>query len=356
MNDQTQPYETVKPGDLLTAELFNQVQTDIKQDIAKQISDAVKDIPTVKQAEKAGDADKLDSKTLDQITQEITDQVLKKIPERTGYKIIFLRLQSGTDKQSDVHQMKVVEHGLYMPPQVDVYQLNYFRVVCATGDTAADRYDAWVNFYLFNTREPEIRFQPAGSPTTPTITIEIEPAVVYPSPLNQPIQPSAKYPRPHKILFSEMLKLYKVKYEDTTTLDDLETDFWTAFFAPPNDEFDRDQYCHSPWFEKCCGEQRSVRDLKQRGDWDDIWFLMEPFKTINYPFATTGAAGTIVPNSPFQTPTQIQVTHFDFNTLGIGLLGDPVYPPEPLNKDEKSDPNNPKYNRKELKVMLLLKV
>jgi hypothetical protein len=76
---------------------------------------------------------------------------------------------------------------------------------------------------------------------------------------------------------------------------------------------------------------------------------MRPFKTINYPVQTTGAAGTLAPNSPFPTPTQIQVTHFDFNTLGIGLLGDPVY-------DTFEPATANLFNRKELKVMLLLKV
>jgi hypothetical protein len=149
MSDQTQPYyEKVVPSQLLTVDLINQVQADIKQDIAQQINDAVKGITRV---ERAGNADKLDNKTLDQITQEIIDQVMKKLPQQTGYKIIFKRLQCGTtdtNKQSDVEKMKVIEHGFKMPPLVDVYQLDYFHVVCANGDTKDDRNDAWVNFYL----------------------------------------------------------------------------------------------------------------------------------------------------------------------------------------------------------------
>jgi len=344
------PYESVSPGDLLTAELFNKVQTDIRQDIAKQVSDAIKGITKV---ENAGDADKLGKKTLDQITADIIDEVKKLIPQQTGYKIIFKRLQAGPNP-FDVSNMKVIEHGLKMPPLVDVYQLDYFHVVCATGDTKDDRNDAWVNFYLYHTSERKIRFTPTNPANTPaTINIEIEPAYVYPTNATQPspILPSSTYPHPHKILFSEMLKLYKVEYEDTTTLDDLETDFWKAFWALPNDEFDEDQYCHSPWVEKCCGEQRSVRDLKQRGDWDDIWFQMRPFKTSNAPDMPI-TAGTHLVIEP--TPTQIQVTHFDFNTLGIGLIGDPVYPFEQslLNPGGAKPPL---FNNKEAKVMLLLK-
>src|SRR5262252_1693576 len=67
----------------------------------------------------------------------------------------------------------------------------------------------------------------------------------------------------------------------------------------PNDEFEEDQYCHSPWFEKCCGEQRTVGELKKRGDWDDIWFQMRPRKTINFPVPPTAET----PLTP--APTQV---------------------------------------------------
>jgi hypothetical protein len=59
---------------------------------------------------------------------------------------------------------------------------------------------------------------------------------------------------------------------------------------------------------------------------------------------------------PDPEPTQVIVTHFDFDTLGIALLTKPDYsslftvvPPAP-----SLDPNDPKFSW--LNVMMLLKV
>ena len=124
-----------------------------------------------------------------------------------------------------------------------------------------------------------------------------------------------------------MLHLFDVKYTDTSSLDDLETEFWKAVFSGLNDQFDEDQYCHSPWFEKCCGEQRSVATLKGRGDWDDIWFQMRPRKAVNIMPANSLP---IVPTPPVPPPgatNNVQVVHFDLDTIGVQLLVDPFYPP-----------------------------
>jgi hypothetical protein len=193
----------------------------------------------------------------------------------------------------------------------------------------------WVNFYLYHTSERRIRF--LGPSVTP---VDIEPPDV----------------QPFRIPFADMLELYHVDTPDDSTLDELETGkkgFWDTFFASPNyDEFDADQYCHSPWFEKCCGEKRSVAELKRGRDWDNIWFKMMPRKTVNYPApsypsggATTWQFPTATGNAP--GPTQIQVVHFDFDTLGIKLLTAPVY---------LSEWNVPDAVKDEIKVMLLLKV
>lgn len=309
-NGQTTGQEYIKrnPGDLVTAEDWNGVQIQIRGDIDKQVKTAINNIPSVK---KADDAGTLAGKTADELTKEIIDKVLKEIPQRTGYMQLFKVLKVGEEK--------VIKHGLKANPVTDVYQLDYFEVVCAKGEAKEDQTPQWVNFYLYHTNEKKPRV--AGR------SIEIEPVDH----------------QPFKILFKDMLERYHVKYTDTSSLDDLELEFWKAFFADPNDEFDTEQYCHSPWFEKCCGEQRTVTQLKQRGDWDDIWFKMEPRKTINYPIPVE--AGLQPP-----APTQVQMVHFDFDTLGIELLVAPIYPANLSNNGA------PLINTKELKVMLLLKV
>jgi hypothetical protein len=354
------PYIPRSAGDLLSAGDWNELQIDIKNDITGQIGKAIGQIETVPHAD---DADKIDGKTLDQIVQEIIQKVLEALRAKTGnYQRIFKRLEKC--------QEKFITHGLKACPLVDVYQLCYFPAVCARGETPADQTSTWVNFYLYHATERRIRI-----PGSPPITVDIEPTDAQVS----------------RLKFSDLLTLYNISFTDTTDLEELEASFWTAFL--PNDEFDTAQYCHSPWFEKCCGERRSVKELKDRGDWDRIYLKWAPRKTINLigsggtsltgtqPTQPGQPTGTLVPlqgslaglavascdnkpNHPQQitaAPTQIQIKHYDFDTLGVRLIDVPIYPEDQVNgvKDSAGNviiPPLPADFLAEIKVMLLLKV
>jgi hypothetical protein len=308
----TEPYIKRNPGDLVTAEDWNDLQKKIQDDIAKEVKDAVDGITTVSNAENSA---KLENKTPEELAEQIVKRALAELSKVTGYRNYFKRLK--------LKEEKVLEHGLEACPLVDVYQLDYFAVVCSEDE---QKEKMFVNFYLYHTSEKKIRFTPPAA--APVETIEIEPLGS----------------TPYRFAFSDMLARYKVKYTDTSTLDELETEFWKAFFSAPNDEFDDDQYCHSPWFDRCCGDRRTVADLKKAGNWDDIWFKMKPRKTDNYSIE--------VAVNPTAAPTQIQVVHFDFNTLGLELLSDPVLPAE-----SEAFPKafrDPIVEKHELKVMVLL--
>jgi hypothetical protein len=308
MATEATPYIPRNPGDLITAEDWNDVQKKTRDDIAKQIQDAIQKIDTVPNAD---NAHKLENKTPDQLSDEILERARQELPTRTGYRRLFKRLKTGEEK--------VIKHKLEACPLVDIYQLDYFKVICSEDD---EKSVAWVNFYLYHSSEKRLRF--TDTSTNKKYEAEIEP----------------KDGPPYRIPFLDMLGLYKVPYTETSSLGDLETEFWKAFFADPNDSFDDDQYCHSPWFDRCCGEKRAVGDLKQKGDWNDLWFKMQPRKTINYAPGAT---------DPTPAPTQIQVAHFDFNNLGIKLVTDPVLP-TPQGEKRPVSPSD------ELKVMVLLKV
>ena len=143
-----------------------------------------------------------------------------------------------------------------------------------------------------------------------------------------------KDPPVYKIPFRVLLEKYKVEYTSTSSLGDLETEFWQALFKAPNDELDDEQYCHSPWFHRCCREEKSVRQLKESGDWDEIWFQMRPRKTINFPGGQLELNGVNPGTWQFATeaqvlatpaPTQIEVAQLDLDTVGITLLDKPTY-------------------------------
>jgi len=322
MSTTPNPYIPHKPGELITAEDWNAMQGLIKQDIGGQIKQAIGEI---KKVDQAGNAGTLEGKNLQQIEDEILTKAFEQLPKRTGYQMIFKRLKKDEEK--------VIEHKLKACPLVDVYQLDYFEVVCSEDDK---RRAAWVNFYLWYANEK--RFRDVSGATASPIVVES----------------TDTRNHPYKIKFSDMLYRYNVKYTKDSSLEDVVNDFWTAFFSTPNDQFDEDQYCHSPWFDRCCREKSSVGEIQKNGEWDDLLFQMRPIKTINYPLTATGQPASLpgapanTPPTQYQFPHNIQISHFDFDTLGVRLLMDPVY-------SNTWFPDS-KIRTKEEKVMLLLKV
>jgi len=318
----TDPYK-VSPGDLITAKLFNGLQDKINHDTDEQIKKAIDGITNV---QKAGDTEKFGGKTPDDVEKTIIDQVLAKLARKTGYRLVFKRLQ---EKEWDT-----VAHDLGAFPLVDAYQLDYFEVVSADGE---DKENKFVNFYLYHSTETELRSAVTGEKRKLLIEKSDGSDFVF------------------KISFEQMLKWFEIPYSNSSqSIGDLVTEFWQQLFKKPSDKFDVDQYANSPWFEKCCGDNRSIGILKQRDDWDELWFQMRARKTINFPYPfAANSDGNPLPavEWPAAFPNNIEVVHLDFNNIGVRLLKEPFYPTalQPVGTDEK-------INRKELKVMLLLKV
>jgi hypothetical protein len=327
-------YVPAAPGDVITAEAWNEMQSDIYDDIRATSQAAAEALARV---ERAGDAEKLDGQTPDELADSIVDRVLDQLREHRGYLKVFKVLTVGETKE--------IKHGFGDCPVVDVYQLDYFHVVCSEDDGV---WPSWATFYLYHSSEKKIRY-PAGD-GHPKGILEIEP----------------KDPPVYKIPFRVLLEKYKVEYTSTSSLGDLETEFWQALFKAPNDELDDEQYCHSPWFHRCCREEKSVRQLKESGDWDEIWFQMRPRKTINFPIellvdepSRTWQLPKFSADLPTPAPTQIEVAQLDLDTVGLTLLDKPVYPPDVLgaNADVAGSLREQLGEdvEDELKVMVILK-
>ena len=292
MSDAPTPYVPAKPGDLITAENWNGMQVDVQQDIAKQLAAG---IAGLKNIDHATDADKIGGMTVADLTKYILDRAFAQLPKRTGYMQILCNLEfttAGVDK--------LIQHGLKAYPLVDLYELEYFLVVCAKDDAPADAQAEWVLFYLYHADERRLRIPNQ----TGAVDIETDPKF--------------------RILWKNLLDQFQeqklLDYTDDTTLDDLEVDFWRALFkSPPNDEFDPDTYCHSPWFEKCCGEKRTVGDLKRHGDFDDIYLKMMPRKKTD---VSLKIGGSTPPE-----PANVQVSQLDLDTIALRLLAAPTFIP-----------------------------
>jgi hypothetical protein len=324
MPDTPAPYIFHTAGDLITANDWNAVQVDVRVDIAKQIASS---IANVKDVAHATSADKLGDMTPDQLKQYILDQVLAVLPKRTGYMQVFCNLKINTDK--------LIQHGFKAHPVMDLYQLDYFLAVCAKNDTPEDAVKEWVLFYLYHADEKRLRIPPHQD----SIAIESDPKF--------------------RILWNTLIDQFKdqklLDYNDDTTLDDLEVDFWKAMFTAPNDEFDPDSYCHSPWFEKCCGEKRTVGELKKRGDFDDIYLKIMPQQTMN----SLHGAGTDKDKDATPEPTKVRVSQLDLDTVALHLLAQGDYP---SSLDKPADAGKtpivplPQDYKNYLPFMLLLKV
>lgn len=338
MPDNDKLYVPAAPGDVITAEAWNEMQAAIYDDIRATSEDAAEAVTRV---ERAGDSEKLDGKTPDELAETLIDRILDQLREHRGYLKAFKVLTVGNTE--------VIEHGFGDCPVVDVYQLDYFRVVCSEDDGVRP---AWATFYIYHSSEKKVRYPAADDGSYPKGILEIEP----------------KDPPVYKVPFGVMLEKYKVEYTSSSTLGDLETEFWQAFFAAPNDELDDEQYCHSPWFHRCCREEKSVRQLKENGDWDELWIQFRPRKTINFPggWPKDDGAWAFPPSAeglPTPAPTQIEVRQYGLDTVGITLLDKPVYPSAMLDGTTGTDGNTSGSLREqlgdgvedELKVMVILK-
>jgi hypothetical protein len=330
MADTVAPYLPHQPGDLITAEDWNDMQIDVKNDIATQTAAAV---AKVKDVDHATNADKVGGLSVDDLTKAILDQVYQQLPKRTGYMQVFLNLAVGQDR--------VVQHNLQTFPLVDLYQLGYFPMVCAKGERAEDVLGEWGMLYVHHEEEKRLRLP--GN-TTP---IDIETTT------------GPNFRVPWMSLIDQFKEQKLLDYTDDTTLDELEVSFWQAMFhSPPNDAFDPDTYCHSPWFEKCCGEKRSVGELRKRGDLPRIYLKMKPEKTVNS-FTVTDTAPPLQ-ISPAQEPSNVRVSQLDLNTVALRLLSKPVPPliPPPGLVVPPSPPMLPPPDAAKtfLPLMMLLKV
>ncbi len=331
MPDLNTPYLERSPGDLITAEDWNDVQRRVRKDIGETTKKAVEQITRV---QSSGDADKLAGKTLAELTDEIIRRAVQEIRSDSGYRQLFKVLR--------VEEDNIVKHDLHLNPLVDLYQLDYFQVVCCEDK---DTYPAWTTFYLHHESEDRVRYAKGDQRGSLSVQPDRGPEF--------------------KLKLSELLSRYKVEYDDDSSLSDVENDFWQALFSDPNDRFGDDQYCHSPWFDKCCREEKTVGEARRNGDWDDLLIQFRARKTINYPTASFQQEGPIdgLPNGNraaivTAAPTSVQVTHYDFDTLALRLLGRPTLPSEWFSDTNPAGPLDQQIAdvHTELKLMVLLKV
>lgn len=285
-----------KPGDSITAENWNELQRKIKAEIQSQVAKAKSEIKQ-EGVDKAGNAEKLENKNTVQLKEDFLKAAEQLVAKRTGYRSYFRWINNKEDI--------VIEHKLLDYPLVDIYELEPIGdAICSEdGDLsqASTPIESKTLFYLHHASEMSVSKKLSdGATTSRTIKMTLDPNFSIP--------------------FSEMLTHYGITPAGDETLDALETRFWQAFFAqngetfnPVNDEVT----CHSPWFDRCCGDRRTYDQLTKAGEWDKLMFHVKPRKTINYQSSATGQTITLTQRS---RPVLTQVSQYTFNKVGVRIL------------------------------------
>lgn len=320
-------YWTVESGQLLDAASFNGMQVAIADDIQNSIHNAVEGIDEVALAD---NANRLGGHTLDQIAKKIIEEIQALPTRNAGYERIFTVLEPG--------QEQIIQHGLNSFPLVDIYQLEYFPAVCATDEGEEVRL---VTFQIKLSQESK-----RESMRRRTSILEVEDLETYHT----------------KLKLADLLTLYEVDYSDSTDIEELEASFWDSFLQrTTTDDFDPEQYGHSPAFQRLCKDQRTVGDLKAKGDFDRMILKMVPTKVSWYPPYELDGPKPRPRSTEGETwpHNHIKVVHYDFETLGIRLLGEPAYPLH-VRAGQKQDNKVifrgvRKEFLEELKIMVLLK-
>ncbi len=324
-----EPYVEFMAGDLIAAETMNEMQKMIRTNIGEQSQAAIEAIERVPRAD---NADALQGQNVEALTRDIVQKAISEMSRESGYRRVFKKLHLGDEPS-------VIQHDLQNCPLVDLYQLEYFQVVASE-----DGYNrlTWVNFFIYHSSEKRIRYAPEGKKA---LNVEIESS-------REPV---------FRIPLRDLLAWYAVDYDDDSSLGDIETEFWDKLFSDPNDRFDDDQYAHSPWFDRCCRDERTVRSLKQKDDWNEIWIKIMPRKTVNY-LTREQIAFTPHGSKPQPAPTQVEVAHLDLNRIALQLLDKPIYSDEVIGvKAGDNEPGSGLLGEdredalKELKLMVLLR-
>lgn len=235
MAEEKTPYINFEAGGLIDAAEFNQLQVDIQDDIATQIEEAKTEIQggKVKESE---NAEHFADHSSDEWLAKLDERFAAKHHDHHGYTVYRRFIKKFTRDTNEV----LLNHEMGRYPIVDTYELlpvtnhpDYegCKILVYYGHTDADRLNLRVRVY---------RDEVMMGYALETLLYELG-----------------------------------VEYKDTSSIGDVLNDMWAAFRRDPNDEI---KHCETDWIEECCGKKRSVGELKEAGEWGDLYVALKPRK------------------------------------------------------------------------------
>jgi len=271
MANETTPYMPRNPGDLITAEDWNEVQVKVKEDMQDRIQAAKEQIKKTG-VDRADNADKFDNKTPKDWTDDLDERYAPKVHDHEGPDVYRRYL-----KRLKADQKVVLEHKLGSFPLVDVYELL---------PIAPDLSENPINekFYLYYHHEERDR---------DLLFTEDRGMVRWP------------WGTP----FEQLLSEYNVEWEDDDSLGDVINDFLDGFFKSP--VVDHMEHSTSPWIND--HRKMLIGELKKRDEWPDIRWVFRPHKLI----VGLPPVGPHEWPESFSTPSWVDVIHLSYDALAV---------------------------------------
>ncbi len=273
MAEDKAPYIDFEPGGLIDAAEFNQLQVDIQCDIEEQIEAAKTEIKEGKVKE-AENAEKFADHSNQEWLDKLDERYAAKHHDHHGYSVYKRFIKKFTPDTNQV----LLNHDMGRYPLVDVYELHPVsevdgfedcKVLVYYGHVDADEHDLYVRVF----------------------------------------RDKVKIGYPLEILLEEL----GVSYKETSTIGDVLNDMWAAFCKDPNDEL---KHCETAWISECCGKKRTVADLKEGGEWEDLFVALKPRK------CGKGADTLLGPNGVESARCQVDIGQANYNTLFVRVDDD----------------------------------
>lgn len=284
------------PGDLITAEDWNELQTKIQQDIVTKVQVGKEEVIKTG-VSRADNADKFDQKTPKEWTDELDQRYAPKIHNHEGQTVRFQCFKRFTANTPTTF----IYHNLGQFPIVDIYPLAPVPKKVMQSPDIEPSDDKPIKFFLYYHKEEADKF-----------TLK---AQVY----RQQIELG--------VPLAAILTEYGVQWQEDDTLEDVRNGLWAKLFSGENDTI---TYASSPWIKEQIIERSTIKQLINGGEWQDIRLVFLPhkynvtFAQLNYPQpvgdSLAGGASIQEESVPSYTwPGLIRCDHVNYNTLFLGI-------------------------------------
>lgn len=247
MTSKADPYVPASPGDAITSEAWNDMQKQIKQDLAGQIGGVQQQLDTHIQA--PIDADTFGGKTPEAWKEELDEQYVQHSELQSGWGEYRRYFKQVDDPNKD--SPLLIEHNLQRYPMINVFQLDKLQPKEENVPSGVDKDQVLFLVYYAGARDQVAK----------DFLTDARFKIHWGDPLTL------------------ILEQFGMSVTPTQLFDDVLNDLWGKMFDPAlgQDYFDRSSFGHSKYIqEQVIDKDRTVADLQSGGMWEDLRMAIRP--------------------------------------------------------------------------------